>query len=172
MPSIKLIYCPEEAKEAFKIFTAFEQKSQFERLPIKLLYGIVIVLTALGFIFQKQFLIYIGLCSFIILSFYVLFYVIKFKRYFTLICKEIDKSTAFHNQEFLFSFDENGMTKKFPDFSNTSLWKVIQQYKVNEQYIYLYTNKNHLFDIISEEQIGKENYKLFLEILEKEFNSN
>ncbi|MFN5417812.1 MAG: hypothetical protein ACK5B9_12210 [Flavobacteriia bacterium] len=172
MPEIKLIYKAEEAKQAFRKFTAFEQKNEFNRLPLKLLYGIVIILIALGYIFQKQFLIYLGLSSLLILSSYLLYYYMKFKRYFSLISKEIDKNKQIHDQEFVFSFDEKGMSKKFKDFSNTNAWKLVFQYKENEGDLYLYTNGKHLFDIISKKQIGEVNYQLFLEILDKEFTSN
>lgn len=172
MPAIKLTYKAEEAKQAFKKFTAFEQKNEFNRFPLKLLYGIVIILTALGFILQKQTLIYVGLSSLLVLSSYLLYYNMKFKRYFSLISKEIDKNKQIHNQEFVFSFDEKGMSKKFKDFSNANAWKLVFQYKENEGDLYLYTNRKHLFDIISKKQIGEENYQLFLEILDKEFTSN
>lgn len=172
MPSIKLTYHPEEAKLIFKKYTIFEQKNAFEKIPLKFLFGILIILIAFGFLVGKHFLIYLGIISMAFLLFYLLFYVIKFKRFYDLICKEIDRNNEIHNQEYVFSFDEKGISKKFKDFSNKYTWNLIQKYVENDGDLYLYSSDRRLYDIISKQLIGEENYLLFLDILEKEFTLN
>lgn len=165
MTTIDILFDPHRSKELYTKYFRFERKRAFEKVPIKLLYGIWGVLVITGISFRIDALWIIGLISAALTSAFLLYYVIRFQIAFNTFLKELEKKAKSGDVNFQFGFDSENMVYKSENVYSEIKWNRIKEYAINGEDIYLYLENRELLDIISKRILGETMFDRFKSIL-------
>lgn len=165
MTSVQVKFDKARTERIFGKYFKYERNKLFKEMPFFFMLGIAVLFFAIGFFAQLGFLLYMGYATLIFMVVALVFYFFRFKKALNDFVKAIEQSAAETEGEFTFSFDEEKMIYQSKKFKNEVKWEAIVSFEENGTDIYLFTEKNRLFDIISQEIIGEENYKTLKEFL-------
>jgi hypothetical protein len=165
MTSIDITFNPERSKKLFKNYFAYERKREFKKVPIVLLYSVCFLLIGIDWFADLHLLWKIGFGALILITSYILFYLLKFQLALNRINKEIELAAKSSPIQFQFSFDSEGVTYASEHEYSQMKWELIKTFAVNGEDIYLFTENHKLLEIISPSIIGQEHFDHFKELL-------
>ncbi len=151
----------------FERYFKFELRRELKKVPIYFLLGMSTVLILLGLFSQIELLWILGIIFALLVSLFLLFYLIRFKIASTKILKYVLKKASAGDKHFVFSFDSVSINYKSDNKQTDINWELIKKYFINEKDVYLYLENQELLDIISESIIGEEKFNKFIEILKE-----
>ncbi|WP_294671280.1 YcxB family protein [uncultured Fluviicola sp.] len=172
MTTIDIQFDPHRSKELYTKYFRFERKKAFEKVPIKLLYGIWGVLVITGISLRIDALWIIGLISAALTTAFLLYYVIRFQIAFTAFLKELEKKAKSDEVNFQFGFDSESVVYKSENVYSEIKWNRIKEYAINGEDIYLYLENRELLDIISKRILGETMFDRFKTILLEKCKQN
>lgn len=161
----------EQETRIWKKYIEFERnkgKSRFWHYIIGVVLGVTLALLGIGFTNYLLLLtgMFILLGSFLVVAIYF----IRFKIYQDKIVAYIQKNIEIQ-PSFQFWFDDQAIYQRGSSFEGKFNWSVIVRYSENQGDLYLYDSTNQIWNIISEEKIGAENFQRFRALLEREIQS-
>lgn len=165
MTPIDITFNPELSKKLFKKYFAYQRKREFKKVPIVLLYSVCFLLIGIDWFADLHLLWKIGFGALILITSYILFYLLKFQLAFNRINKEIELAAKSSSTQFQFSFNSDGMTYITEHTNSQVKWELIKAFVVNGEEIYLFKENQKLLDIISPSIIGQEHFDHFKELL-------
>lgn len=165
MTIIDIQFEPDLSKALYKKYFKFERKREFRKVPIKLLYGLWVVLILIGVSLQIDALWIIGSICAALTTVFLLYFFIKFQLVFNKFMKELKKKAASDDKDFQFGFNSGSIIYKSRNISSEIKWDMIKGYAINDNDIYLYIENRELLDIISKRILGEEMFENFRKML-------
>jgi hypothetical protein len=163
--TIDVIFEIDRSKELYKKYFKFERKKEFRKTPIKLLYGLWVVLIIIGLSIQIEALWIIGLICAALTTLFLLYFFIKFQVAFSKFMKELEKKAESDDNHFQFGFNSESIVYKSENINSEIKWTAIKGYVINDEDIYLYIENRQLLDIISKRIIKEKMFDDFKDIL-------
>lgn len=162
MTTVKIKHNKERAERIYGKYFRYERNKLFKEMPFFFMLLIAAGFFAIGFFGQIGFLVYMGYATLIFMVVALVFYFFRFKKALRDFLKAIEDSAAESEGEFTFGFNEEIILYQSQKFKNEVKWETINSFEENGSDIYLFTEKHRLFDIVSQEVIGEENYNKLL----------
>lgn len=165
MNTIDITFEIDRSKELYKKYFKFERKKEFKKAPVKLLYGLWVVLIIIGVSIQIDALWIIGLISATLTTVFLLFFLIKYQIAFNKFMKELEKKAQSDDNHFQFGFNSETIVYKSENINSEIKWTAIKGYVINDEDIYLYLENRQLLDIISKRIIKEKMFDHFKDML-------
>lgn len=167
LETIDLIFEVEKTRELYKRYFKFQRKKEFKKIPSVTLLSISALLALIGYFVKIDLLWIIGLISASLVSIFLFYYFIRFQIAYTNYSVKLKNSYKYLDKNFQFLFDSENIVYKSKNMTSEIKWNLITDYDVNGKDLYLFMENRELFDIISEQIIGKYQFDIFKEILTK-----
>ena len=165
MTSVDVKFDLERSKRIYKNYFDFERKRQFKKLPTRIIVALGLASVIAGFITKVAFFYWFGAIILFLIWIVFTYYRNQFNTAYTKYIAGLEKNANKSNQDFTFGFDDEGMSYRSEGANLDLKWHMISYFIVNQEEIYLFTQENRLYDIISLTILGKENFDSFMLLL-------
>jgi hypothetical protein len=159
--TIDITFETDRSKELYQKYFKFERKREFGKVPIKLLYGLCLVLIITGVFIKVDALWIIGLISAALTTVFLLYFLIKFQIAFNKFMKGLERKAQSDDKDFQFGFNSESIVYKSESMHSEIKWTTIKGYVINGEDIYLYLENRELLDIISKSIIKEKMFDDF-----------
>lgn len=165
METVEVLVNMDRTMRLYKEYYRYKQKLEFKKIPAFFLYSLTSIIIIIGWIASIHFLFKVGIISLGAVVVFQLFYLILFKIATLKTISQLKKIDSVNGEKIKFSFDTDGFYYN-PAHVNTRIkWTDVSRYELNGSKIYITCKAINHFDIITEEIMGSENFKLFTNLL-------
>lgn len=171
MKSISINFDSQITEGIYKRYFKFERKRFFKNVPVTELYLSFGIFTVLGVLFDVFLILILGAISLSLFSIYIGFHYLQFALFVKRGKKYLNEMSGIMDNHYEFSFNDEMMIYKSENTSSETKWAMVDRYDINEGDVYLFLKEGRLFDIISGQIIGQDNYQAFLGILASHVNT-
>ena len=154
METREIKYDLELTKKLYNRYFKYERKLLFQKIPIKTLFGLSILLIVIGIGLGIYMYWILGLILTTITAIFLLYYYFRFNMVINKFSKDLEKKAKSGDSDFQFSFDSEFIYYTGKNMNTEIKWDMIKSYNVNENDIYLFFGNRELMDITSEEILG------------------
>jgi hypothetical protein len=172
LKTVEVLFDLNYSLKEFKKYYNYRRRHEFKKFPSLLILGVSLLFIILGLALKSYFFIQLGIIILLLISVFLLYYIIRFQIAFNKFCKKLIIKAKELNLDCKFSFDSDEIIYEYKDWSTKIKWTLIKSYQENQNDLYLFYSHHQFCNIISESKLGKENYQEFKTILLNKINNN